>query len=641
MYLQHKHFKNSILEQKIPILVTLAFFLITSYVAAFHHNYWIIDHDGIITLHIGEEILAGNGKNVILLNAPVGGPVIYAFLNLFFDDGFNLLKSIAVISASGAVFFSYFILKNIFNRKIALVGQLFFTFNPWLGFFAIQAENELLPIFLISISFYFITKKELKLRDMVVIGVLLGIAATIRFQTVVVIITFIIFLFLRSRKIRQNFFFAIIVLSVFLIPLSPLIFYNYTTHELIFGTSAAHFMTFNYQYQYPEWTEQVLQIQMAKGSTVDAIFVDFDLFLKNYFYNLFYNMPNRLFNFSYDHINTSLINSIPFLGLIPVIGGLIYTFKIKINKNNLIITTSSAMVSTLLIFLIGDINIHFFAIIGIPLFLLGLFNIKNIQKNALSLWILPAIFVIMMSIVLIRVGEHFFIIWFSMAMLSGIFFAEVLPQMFRKIQRGKIKSNSTRKIWFLTIIIISLILLSNFGYEYVLLRSTFSNEPYISVEDEFAKLFQNTPWELPGIEVKEIGDVLNKQPDIENSYVMVLHIYFPYYINAKIVFGDFSEGIPNDTLENYVTRKNWNDIEIFISNNLSQPMDMQNINKPKPDYLIYALNELDGGLDQHEYLKNLANPESSLIPENFEVLYFSNKSNWIHVIYKINYENDN
>jgi len=68
-------------------------------------------------------------------------------------------------------------------------------------------------------------------------------------------------------------------------------------------------------------------------------------------------------------------------------------------------------------------------------------------------------------------------------------------------------------------------------------------------------------------------------------------------------------------------------------------MDRQNINNPKPDYLIYVLNELDGGPNQHEYLKNLANPESSLIPENFEVLYFSSKSNITHVIYKINYEN--
>jgi len=142
------------------------------------------------------------------------------------------------------------------------------------------------------------------------------------------------------------------------------------------------------------------------------------------------------------------------------------------------------------------------------------------------------------------------------------------------------------------------------------------------------------------MEIKKVGDVLNKQPNIENSYVMVPQIDYHYYINAKIVYGGFSEGIPNDTLENYVIRKNWTDSEIFMSNYLSQPMDMQNMNKPKPDYLIYKLNELNGSPWQHEYLKNLVNPESSLIPENFEAIYFSNKANMVHVIYKINYEND-
>ena len=69
-------------------------------------------------------------------------------------------------------------------------------------------------------------------------------------------------------------------------------------------------------------------------------------------------------------------------------------------------------------------------------------------------------------------------------------------------------------------------------------------------------------------------------------------------------------------------------------------MDRQNINNPKPDYLIYALNE-HGGPFQHEYLKNLGNPDSSTIPSNFELLYFSNEANSIHAVYKINYEDDN
>ena len=67
-------------------------------------------------------------------------------------------------------------------------------------------------------------------------------------------------------------------------------------------------------------------------------------------------------------------------------------------------------------------------------------------------------------------------------------------------------------------------------------------------------------------------------------------------------------------------------------------MDRQNIYHPKPDYLVYALNPAAGY--QHEYLKDLADPNSEKIPSNFHVLYFSNNTNFTHVVYKINYEND-
>ena len=99
--------KKKISAEKFSILITIAFLVIVSYVAAFHHDYWVIDHDGQIYLHAGELILEGNGNNVKLHNAPVGGPVIYAFVNSFFNDGFNVMKTIAILSATGSVFFSY------------------------------------------------------------------------------------------------------------------------------------------------------------------------------------------------------------------------------------------------------------------------------------------------------------------------------------------------------------------------------------------------------------------------------------------------------------------------------------------------------------------------------------------------------
>ena len=120
---------HSIKSNKYPLLITLGFFLVMFYVAFFQHPYWF-ETDGIFYLNVGEEILRGNGKNVLILDASIGGPVIFAALNSILHDGFASEKIISVLSATGMVFFSYFIIRNIFNYKIALLGQLFFAFNP-------------------------------------------------------------------------------------------------------------------------------------------------------------------------------------------------------------------------------------------------------------------------------------------------------------------------------------------------------------------------------------------------------------------------------------------------------------------------------------------------------------------------------
>ena len=244
----------------LPILITIMFFLITSYMAAFHHNYWILDHDGQIYLDVGKQILSGNGENVKLHNALVGGPVFYAFVDQFFNNGFGVMKAIAVLSATGSVFFSYYIINNLFNRKVALIGQLFFAFNPWLGFFSFQAENELLPILFISISLYLITKKELKSLDIILIGFFLGLATSIRLQALIVLLTaflYTLFYFKQPRKISYHF---VLLSLAFLITLSPVILYNYTTHESPFDTNAAWSMQFHNKYQYPEWSEKMHEI---------------------------------------------------------------------------------------------------------------------------------------------------------------------------------------------------------------------------------------------------------------------------------------------------------------------------------------------------------------------------------------------
>ena len=214
---QSTEFRKKIVNQKFPLLITFCFLIIVSYVAFFHHNFWIVDSDGIIYFTAGEQILNGDGKNVLLLNAPIGGPVFYAGINSVFNDGFFTMKLVSVLSATGMVFLSYNIMRNVFDSKIALAGQLLFAFFPWVGLFAIQAENEMFPLFLIMFSLYFITKKHLRTYEIIIIGSLIGIAFMVRAQPIVVLFTAIIYLLIRNSNIRLNLYHVGLILAFFII----------------------------------------------------------------------------------------------------------------------------------------------------------------------------------------------------------------------------------------------------------------------------------------------------------------------------------------------------------------------------------------------------------------------------------------
>ena len=141
---------NHVKSNKYPIIITVSFFIILLYIAFTHHNYWY-EYDGIYFLGVGKEILAGNGNNIVSPDAPIGGPILHATLSSVFGDAFVIGKLISLFSGTGIVFFSYYVIKNIFNSKIALLGQLFIAFNPRLQLQSIEALNELLPVFLIVV----------------------------------------------------------------------------------------------------------------------------------------------------------------------------------------------------------------------------------------------------------------------------------------------------------------------------------------------------------------------------------------------------------------------------------------------------------------------------------------------------------
>ena len=625
------HDRHDVLKSnKYPILITIGFFLVTSLVSFLYHDFWtIFDQDGIFYLSGGQQIIAGVGENVSLLNAGPAGPVLFASLESVLKDGLFSIKIISLLSGTGIVFFSYMVLKNVFSTKIALVGQLFIAFNPWLGILSTSPLNDLLPIFMSILSFYFITKNDIKLTDVIFSASILGIAFMFRAQPIIFLFAIIVFLIILEKKPRFKISAVTLLIVFFVLCCSPMLLYNYTVHDKIIDSNSNYYVAIHSKYYTQEWKDFLLD-NMDKDS--NAIFSNPDLFLKNYFYNMFYGQPSNLFGFD-NKVSASLIPAIPIMGAIPVLGGLIYSLKIPASKKMLITVISTAVITTVLVFLLGSFQDHFFAIIILPLIVLGLQNIHKVDKKFLLLIILAVIFSILMAVLPLRSYKHFLYLWIFLAPLCSIFFVSIIPRLFLKIQNTKLSSTKileNQKSSNITIlVIISLILLTNLGYSYVTIEViTTGNSVDIILENlksPFSEKLNPNKSDL-----NNIVTILENQPDIENSYVMANYIFFADIANAKWIGVNFQEGPEGDSIDNYITRENWKNWEIFLSNINSKPMDRSNSNVPIPDYLIYNPKSF-----HLESLKVLSDPTNPKIPSNFELLYKSDKTYMI--VYKINH----
>ena len=175
-----------------PATITLIFLVIISYISFVHYQY-VFNPDGLFYLNTGKQILAGNGENVSVVNAPMGGPIIYALFDNLINEGFLTLKLFSIICGAGIIFISYFIIRNIFSFKIALLGQIFFAISPALQTRAVLATNELLALLLIFSGIYFLTREKIQRNNLIYAAILLGIAADVRYQAILVAIPFVIF----------------------------------------------------------------------------------------------------------------------------------------------------------------------------------------------------------------------------------------------------------------------------------------------------------------------------------------------------------------------------------------------------------------------------------------------------------------
>ena len=202
------------LFEKFPIVITFGFFFTTTIISFFYHDFWtIFDQDGLIYLSAGQQILEGNGAHVSLPNSGPAGPILFALLENFTQNGLYATKIISISSGTAIIFFSYHVFRNIFNYKVAILSQLFIAFNPWMGILSISSLNDLAPISLAICSLYFITKNQIRFSNIIISASLLGIGFMFRTQPIIFFFAIIIFLLLLKNDKK----FKIKTISLFII----------------------------------------------------------------------------------------------------------------------------------------------------------------------------------------------------------------------------------------------------------------------------------------------------------------------------------------------------------------------------------------------------------------------------------------
>ena len=452
------------------------------------------------------------------------------------------------------------------------------------------------------------------------------------------------FLFIRKQHITLNLRNCFILGTFFVLALSPLLAYNLSTFDTLLESNSSQYMIWFMKYQTPEWRSQMIEMELSgRGGLFETIMLEPQLFFKNYLYNLFFHNSSHLFNFG-TFSNMSIISLIPYVGLVPVLGGLLYILKIK--RTDLVILSITFTLMLIIISLFGDFQYHFFILIIIPIIVILLKNIRKMDENLAFILIMSLMYLAVISIVPLMGPYQVLPMWISIAMLSSIFFVKTLPKIVKKLFKNFKNEHSK----YVVIISISLVLFFQIGFSYKLLDTVLYDWDRVfetdiqkintqRIVDELGTILESESKRYPsGYVYFEIGTFLSQQPDIENSYVMAKFPAYAYYAGSKYAHTHLQEGMKGDSLMNFVTRENWSDYDKSISNIFSHPNNRFDTISQIPDYLIYEeqlhKQRLRGNSTQFEDLKILLDPENENIPPNFEFIYKSNNTNT--VVYKIN-----
>ena len=609
----------------LPIIITITFFVISSYVAFVVDNP-SQDSDLLYYFYSGQEIIYGDKENVQIFNAPVGWPILLAAVDSIVKDPFITSKLFSVIFGSGIVLMSYFIIRNVFGEKVAILGQSLIAVTPLLHAEVIMTHSEMLPTFLIFMSFYFITKKQLLQKHIILCGAFLGLSFMLRPQSLFIAVGTIMFIVFFVKKQKKRIIFCFVLF--FLLCISPLLIYNISVTGNLIDNNPNLYASMESK---SESNKEIFKNEVVQDGFNQDNIKNIINNLKNYFNtypeNLFHNNSHYVFNLGLGHNNFSTLPFIPFSGILFILGGIMGVFKYDLRKIHFSWVFGIPIILSIWLITINKIEEYFLLPIIFPAVILGLFSIKKVDNNILALLIPSLFFVLSISIVRIQSGWDMFGILIIPSTFSAFFIIKIIPKIILKIQnKCKLKCHKIIKKTTLSIMLIIIIgiIITNVTSSVMLEKHLLFDEPV----DYHNLLPLEQEYELMSSKYVEIGEILSKEPNIENKIVMANNNNYAHYANSKFLYTQFNEGDKNDTIESFIKRENWSKYEIKIANTVNIPPDRNGIYDPIPDYLIY-----DGNIDVKKNLQVLKNPNDPRIPENFELIYRSDKTGIM--IYKI------
>ena len=195
----------------------------------------------------------------------------------------------------------------------------------------------------------------------------------------------------------------------------------------------------------------------------------------------------------------------------------------------------------------------------------------------------------------------------------------------------------------LNLIIISLFLLVSIGFTFMLTLSTFYQSEN-STDSKFDILGSFLSGELKNSEedVRKIIQLLKQDENIEDKAIMTSFKTYPYHTNSKLIYASFAEGSPDDTIEDFITKKNWSYYELYFSAMSSIPPHKDLYVEQIPNYLIYGYTNFSDDPNttwykyDNTYIKILKNPEDPNIPKFLNPIYSSAFGNGGIIVYEVN-----